>query len=91
MIPGPGLGKRRCKVIKIRTRTLLMGLSLAILLGTLGAAMLAPQASGFEGNAVPAGAAYSPSADQNCYSLDTSRPEWLQSPTRIYLPLITKE
>jgi hypothetical protein len=78
-------------VIKIRMKTVLIGLILAILLGTLGAAMLSTHASGFEGSAVSSGmASYPATANQACYTLDTSRPEWLQGLPILYLPVVLK-
>jgi hypothetical protein len=44
--------------------------------------------------AVDAAGPHSPGpADRQptCYTIDTSRPEWLQAPVSIYLPLITKQ
>lgn len=80
-------------MIEKGVKTVLTRLILAILICTLGAAMLVTHASGFEDNAVSSGVAYYPAAAaQDCYTLDTSRPEWLAAgpSTAIYLPVVVK-
>ena len=75
-------------MIKKGVNTVLTGLILAILVCTLGAAMLAAQAAPLEGVGL-----YEPAAAaQDCYTLDTSRPEWLaaEPSTAIYLPVVVK-
>jgi hypothetical protein len=71
-------------------RLLRIGL-LVFLLCLFGAVLM----GGAEGNAAP-GTASGDASDrmeanqQSCYTIDTSRPEWLGNWTTIYLPIITK-
>jgi hypothetical protein len=92
--------------MKRKLKGWLGSLTLALLLFSIGAAMLAAYASGAEGNpgqepllADAASAGDSPAClglfqpepaagDGDCYTVDTSRPEWL--PRYIYLPAVMK-
>jgi hypothetical protein len=67
----------------------------ALLLALVGTALLGAYASGAEGSSAPrdllASASNGPAASQPaCYTLDTSRPEWLGGWTVLYLPVILK-
>jgi hypothetical protein len=62
------------------------GLVLALLLCILGLAL-------FTAHAAPlasAGLCEQAGAAQACYTLDTSRPEWLQTSPFVYLPVVLK-
>lgn len=73
-------------------KRLSVGLILAVLLLLLSTAMLNPPAFSSAGN--PTGhhflpAAYQPEASlQTCYTIDTSRPEWLSR--FIHLPVVLR-
>jgi hypothetical protein len=67
---------------RIRISTVIwIALIVALLVGTLGTAALASQAPGAAADGAPAGR-------QMCYTLDTSRPEWLTR--HFYLPIILR-
>ena len=76
---------------KGRTRKLARIGLLVLLLCLFGAVML----GGTAGNAAPQTVFGDPSlrtgaSQQTCYTIDTSRPEWLGNWTTVYLPIITK-
>lgn len=73
--------------MKTDSKKLFTALLLVFLLSLLGAALFATHAAPLTNSGVDEPAA----AAQACYTLDTSRPEWLQSPAILYLPLITKD
>lgn len=64
---------------------------LVLLLCLLGVAMLGGPAGNAAPQTVPGDASIRAATDQQtCYTLDTSRPEWLGDWTAVYLPVITK-
>ncbi|MBN1657712.1 MAG: hypothetical protein JXA93_04890 [Anaerolineae bacterium] len=66
--------------------TITAGLLLILLLSTLGAGLLTV-------HALPVGGAENLVTDvgvQACYTLDTSRPEWLATSPFVYLPVVLK-
>jgi len=72
--------EKRKKRARIST-AIWIALIVTLLVGTLGTAALASQAPGAAADRVPA-------ARQACYTLDTSRPEWLTR--HFYLPIILR-
>jgi len=74
---------------------LLRILVLVVLLSLVGTVTLGAFASDLNGDLASANSAdcvsIRPAAgDQACYTLDTSRPEWLGGWTMVYLPVIIK-
>jgi hypothetical protein len=86
--------ERRMAIMRKNTPHLLFRLASVLLLCVLVTLLLVPNTAGRNVASVRAGC-LSPSApgaiagQQVCYSLDTSRAEWLQ-PVPIYLPVIIK-
>lgn len=73
----------------------LFRLVVILLLCILGTVVLVPGAADMNAAAGPAGspglsAPGASAGHQACYTLDTSRPEWLQTSPFVYLPLVLK-
>jgi hypothetical protein len=78
-------------MVNERAKKLVRIALLALLLCLLGTATL----GSVEGNAAPQALSGEATiqtqvGQQACYTIDTSRPEWLGNWTAIYLPVITK-
>jgi hypothetical protein len=68
-----------------------VSLTLVLLLCIVGAAMLTSQASGVKDGVSSAMLNQQPAVEQQtCYTIDTSRLEWLGNYTVIHLPIIMK-
>jgi hypothetical protein len=72
--------------MKTDSKKLFVALLLVFLLSLLGAALFATHAAPLDNSGVSELA----TASQACYTLDTSRPEWLQTSPFVYLPLVLK-
>jgi hypothetical protein len=75
-----------------RAKNLLKRIVLVMLLCALATTLLAAHAGSTQGNPLPESAAPGPGEmvgiAQACYTIDTSRPEWLG--LRVYLPIVLK-
>ena len=72
------------QIMKTDWKKMSMAVLLVLLLSLLGAALVATYAAPMENSGLSEPAA----AEQDCYTLDTSRPEWLAY--YVYLPVILK-
>ena len=75
-------------MIKGKLRRVLRVLALVLLLCSVGSVLLAAYASGGQGGYAPQDC--TDAGDAPCYTIDTSRPEWLGGWSVVYLPVITK-
>jgi hypothetical protein len=78
--------------MKYSVKNLLKRIVLVLVLCALATTLLAAHAAGTQGSSPPDSEALSPGAvagiTQNCYTIDTSRPEWLG--WDVYLPVVLK-
>ena len=75
--------------MKHKAKNLLKRMVLVLVLVTI---LLAAYAAGIQGSSLPDNSTLGPSdvagITQNCYAIDTSRPEWLG--WEVYLPIVLK-